>query len=177
MVTLSVIVNVYICNFHFRSSGTHQLTRKMKSIIIEKLAPILRMRRPGKLPDFDEIENVEETTLDSRQDSASKSMPAYLNSTIDQVSYLCKVTEEQENRGSDVDEWHYVAMILDRLMLWIYTIVSILGSLYYGRLVYYESPGLDEGWKNNLKIPNPENPCIADIAATTDSPLATTPFP
>ena len=162
MVTISVGINVYICNFHFRSSGTHQLTVKMKKLLIERLAPLLRVRRPGKLPDFDEIENREESQTDSALEKAKNDLfktPGYLNSTIDQVSYLCKVTEEEENRGSDIDEWHYVAMILDRLMLYFYTFVSVAGSMYFASFNYYEKPGLDPYWAANPSLPNPTNPC------------------
>merc|ERR1719220_3315143 len=159
MVTISVGINVYICNFHFRSSGTHQLTRKMKRILIERLAPLLNVRRPGKLPDFDEIENREESSVGTNEKNNLFQTPGYLNSTIDQVSYLCKVTEEEENRGSDIDEWHYVAMILDRLMLYIYTFVSVVGSMWFASFYYYEKPGLAPYWANNPDISNPLQPC------------------
>jgi len=169
MVTISVGINVYICNFHFRSSGTHQLTDKMKRILIEKLAPLLNLRRPGKLPDFDEIQNKEISTIDERDNNrfAKNGTPGYLNSTIDQVSYLCKVKEEEENRGSDIDEWHYVAMILDRLMLYIYTFLTIVGTIYFASYIFYDKPDLDVVWKD---AENPINPCVA-VAPEVPQPV------
>ena len=166
MVTGSVIVNVYICNFHFRSSGTHQLTVAMKTLLIEKLAPKLNMRRPGKLPDFQEVENREDTTSISTMQKnlydekhEVHGTPVYFNSTVDQVSYLCRVTEEEDNRGSDVDEWHYVAMIIDRLMLYIYTFLTLIGTVYYGMEIFYDKPVLDPLWATKA---NPMNPCPGD---------------
>ena len=157
MVTISVVLNVFICNFHFRTSGTHMLTHRLKIFIIGKLAPILRMRRPGKLADPNDIMNeIDESSNKNPLSKCFPRMPYHVKSSMDQVTYLCKVTEEEENRASDEDEWHYVAMILDRLMLWIYIFISLTGCFYYASLIYYDQPELDPLWADGA---NPLNPC------------------
>ena len=39
--------------------------------------------------------------------------------------------KEEDDKAGDIDEWEYVAMIIDRLNLWIYTAICLLGSLYF----------------------------------------------
>merc|ERR1712048_510369 len=39
MVSISIVVNVVICNFHFRSSATHEMHESIKNLFIKKLAP------------------------------------------------------------------------------------------------------------------------------------------
>ena len=45
--------------------------------------------------------------------------------------HLSNAMREDDEKSGEVDEWEYVAMILDRLNLWIYTTVCLIGSLYF----------------------------------------------
>ena len=145
MVTISVAMNVLICNIHFRSAGTHTITQKLKKIVIQKLAPKLKLRRPGQFPDFTELD-------EKIQVSSFKhyNIPNFMNSSIDSVNYLYKMTRIDLKRGEEIDEWKYVGMILDRLSLIVYTFVCVAGSVYFWLLVHLQKGyELDTKWKPN----------------------------
>ena len=85
MVSISIVINVVICNFHFRSSATHEMVPPIKNFFIKKLAPMLGMRRPGQLPDFAKVNDQGAKHFQTTPENLK--IPNYLLPTIDSVNY------------------------------------------------------------------------------------------
>ena len=62
--------------------------------------------------------------------------------------------KEEDEKDGCVDEWVYVAMIIDRINLWVYTGICLLGSFYF----FSKVEVVNHGPKNdNIRdwFPNP----------------------
>ncbi|GBP94036.1 Acetylcholine receptor subunit alpha-like [Eumeta japonica] len=51
-----------------------------------------------------------------------------LHKAIDGVNYIAEQTRKEEESTRVKEDWKYVAMVLDRLFLWIFTLAVVVGS-------------------------------------------------
>ncbi|XP_075971202.1 acetylcholine receptor subunit alpha-like [Anticarsia gemmatalis] len=51
-----------------------------------------------------------------------------LNKAIDGINYIAEQTRKEEESTRVKEDWKYVAMVLDRLFLWIFTLAVVVGS-------------------------------------------------
>jgi len=61
-------------------------------------------------------------------DSANNSFCPELLRAVEGVRYIAEVTRREEESNKVKEDWKYVAMVLDRLFLWIFTIAVIVGT-------------------------------------------------
>ncbi|CAH2267537.1 jg26913, partial [Pararge aegeria aegeria] len=47
---------------------------------------------------------------------------------IDGINYIADQTRKEEESTRVKEDWKYVAMVLDRLFLWIFTLAVLVGS-------------------------------------------------
>ena len=47
---------------------------------------------------------------------------------LDGVRYIAECTKREEDSNKVKEDWKYVAMVLDRLFLWIFTVAVLVGS-------------------------------------------------
>ena len=47
---------------------------------------------------------------------------------LDGVRYIAQCTKREEDSNKVKEDWKYVAMVLDRLFLWIFTVAVLVGS-------------------------------------------------
>lgn len=47
---------------------------------------------------------------------------------MDGVRYIAQCTKREEDSNKVKEDWKYVAMVLDRLFLWIFTVAVLVGS-------------------------------------------------
>ncbi|XP_013791041.1 acetylcholine receptor subunit alpha-like 1 [Limulus polyphemus] len=171
LVSFSVFVTIAVLNVNFRSPSTHHMAPWVRTVFLEILPKVLRMKRPQ--------ENEEETQLNSSFGTADARHPdparkpgfpeyecsfhetGYMVAGIDDdiqggvvsgVTKMCPelekavlnirfVAQHMENQDgySEIEgDWQFVAMILDRLFLWIFTLACAIGSA----CIILEAPSL-----------------------------------
>lgn len=152
MVTLSVVVTVIALNLHFRTPTTHKMPQWVKTVFLKWLPTILFMRRP--LDDNEEsfrrmgkknLKN-KKVPLNYHEHRVSRDIGTmYANAQqkneIQKLYYsppvvkafenVCFIAEllKKKDRDDKVDEdWKYVAMVLDRLFLILFSFACFTGT-------------------------------------------------
>uniref|UniRef100_A0A8C4GP00 Neuronal acetylcholine receptor subunit alpha-5 n=1 Tax=Dicentrarchus labrax TaxID=13489 RepID=A0A8C4GP00_DICLA len=128
-VTLSIIITVFAINIHHRSSSTHHgMAPWVRRIFLHRLPKLLCMRshvdryatggvaRTGDLKD-----SAPELTslLYTRHN---------LQAALDSIRYITMHVVKENEVREVVQDWKFVAQVLDRMFLWAFLLVSILGS-------------------------------------------------
>ena len=67
----------------------------------------------------------EDSQADSQEDSPDPGLCPELLRAVEGVKYIAEVTRIMEESNKVKEDWKYVAMVLDRLFLWIFTIAVI----------------------------------------------------
>uniref|UniRef100_A0A4W5L419 Cholinergic receptor nicotinic beta 2 subunit n=1 Tax=Hucho hucho TaxID=62062 RepID=A0A4W5L419_9TELE len=103
LVTFSIVTSVCVLNVHHRSPTTHTMPPWVKLVFLNKLPALLFMRQPR-------------------------------NSCERQKLRQRRRAQEQREGGRDGgsaggEDWKYVAMVIDRLFLWIFIIVCVSGTV------------------------------------------------
>ncbi|KAL3228002.1 hypothetical protein MRX96_003933 [Rhipicephalus microplus] len=108
LVTLSISVTVGVLNVHFRSPSTH------------RMAPwVRRVWCPPSAAAADHQQ--------SESPEAGSCTPE-VRRAIDSVLFIADHIRKEDDDESDCEDWKYVAMVLDRLFLWIFTLASLVGT-------------------------------------------------
>uniref|UniRef100_A0A8C5RY16 Cholinergic receptor nicotinic alpha 3 subunit n=1 Tax=Laticauda laticaudata TaxID=8630 RepID=A0A8C5RY16_LATLA len=105
-VTLSIVITVFVLNVHYRTPRTHTMPEWVKVVFLKFLPRIMFMTQPPSNED------------EGRPEKAKPSSHAELT----QIIFFTR-----GNRGTQ-DDWKYVAMVIDRIFLWVFTLVCILGT-------------------------------------------------
>ncbi|KAK6731395.1 hypothetical protein RB195_007706 [Necator americanus] len=151
MVTLSVMVTVFSLNIHFRTPTTHVMPKWVRVVFLGWLPKILFMRT--QLDDEDNSlrragsrKTFEPTTLDGKiplnYHEHRVSMDKAVDERIQRLYYSPQVlkafenlvyiaeTLKKNNRNDKIDEdWNYVAMVVDRMFLFIFSAACLIGTL------------------------------------------------
>ena len=61
-------------------------------------------------------------------DAADDSFCPELVRAVEGVRYIAEITRREEDSNKVKEDWKYVAMVLDRLFLWIFTI-AVIGKI------------------------------------------------
>ncbi|XP_032411496.1 neuronal acetylcholine receptor subunit non-alpha-2-like isoform X1 [Xiphophorus hellerii] len=172
-VTLSIIVTVFVINVHHRSSATyHPMSPWVRSLFLQKLPRLLCMRGhtdryhyPELAPESPELKPRSgsrrggwktssgacgQAASDGKEEEAWATM---LEKAIYSVRYISRHIRKEHFIREVVQDWKFVAQVLDRIFLWAFLTVSILGTI----LIF--TPAL----QMFLKIPPP--------TATEEPPL------
>uniref|UniRef100_A0A914DLA0 Neurotransmitter-gated ion-channel transmembrane domain-containing protein n=1 Tax=Acrobeloides nanus TaxID=290746 RepID=A0A914DLA0_9BILA len=153
MVSLSIMITVVVLNLHFRTPTTHRMSPWVKFVFLKLLPSILFMRRP--LDESDESfrrvskkkhNKNEKIIINYHEHRASRDLGRTLaSSTIDErmqklyysppvvktFENICFIAEllKKKDRDDKVDEdWKYVAMVVDRLFLLIFSVTCFTGT-------------------------------------------------
>ncbi|XP_068177520.1 neuronal acetylcholine receptor subunit non-alpha-3-like isoform X2 [Antennarius striatus] len=147
-VTFSIIVTVFVINVHHRSSATyHPMAPWVKSVFLQWLPRLLCMRGHAERFHFPEME-MPSPELKPRRGMGKKGLPggpqkasvsgmedenqtwmAMLEKATNSVRYIsCHIKKEHFIREV-VQDWKFVAQVLDRIFLWAFLLVSILGTV------------------------------------------------
>uniref|UniRef100_A0A3B3TVS5 Neuronal acetylcholine receptor subunit beta-2-like n=1 Tax=Poecilia latipinna TaxID=48699 RepID=A0A3B3TVS5_9TELE len=135
LVTFSIVSTACVLNVHHRSPSTHYMPDWVKHLFLVRLATFLLMRRPGS----SSIHNKLRKRLSSRSpvskssfhSGAAAQLDAELEEAVDGVKYIAEhMKMEDGNEGvRSRNDWKYVAMVIDRLFLWIFILVCVVGTL------------------------------------------------
>ncbi|XP_004073305.1 neuronal acetylcholine receptor subunit non-alpha-2 [Oryzias latipes] len=147
-VTLSIIVTVFVINVHHRSSATyHPMSPWVRSLFLQKLPRLLCMRGhadryhyPELAPESPALKSRsggrrgiqrmssggQQSTYDGKEEEAYSTM---LEKAIYSVRYISRHIRKDHFIREVVQDWKFVAQVLDRIFLWIFLSVSVLGTI------------------------------------------------
>nr|XP_057919247.1 neuronal acetylcholine receptor subunit non-alpha-2-like [Doryrhamphus excisus]XP_057919248.1 neuronal acetylcholine receptor subunit non-alpha-2-like [Doryrhamphus excisus] len=143
-VTLSIIVTVFVINVHHRSSATyHPMSPWVRSLFLQKLPRLLCMRGhtdryhyPELAPESPEVKprgrrggaraSGGQAAADGKEEEAWAAM---LDKAIYSVRYISRHIRKEHFIREVVQDWKFVAQVLDRIFLWAFLTVSILGTI------------------------------------------------
>uniref|UniRef100_A0A8C3AR00 Cholinergic receptor nicotinic alpha 3 subunit n=1 Tax=Cyclopterus lumpus TaxID=8103 RepID=A0A8C3AR00_CYCLU len=138
-VTLSIVITVFVLNVHYRTPKTHTMPCWVQTVFLGLLPRVMFMTRPERDPE----KVAAAAAADSRggmgsQCSSSESLEGGILSllplspevreAIDSVKYIAENMRLQNEAKEVQDDWKYVAMVIDRIFLWVFVLVCILGT-------------------------------------------------
>ncbi|KAH3830113.1 hypothetical protein DPMN_103350 [Dreissena polymorpha] len=150
LITLSIIVTVITLNVHFRSPSTHTMSPWVRRVFLNILPKMLLMRRPNlesekvartfvrtrngveirdqyvSRRDF-EYETMRLTAADEVEDKDTD-LSVEVQEAIDSICFIAEHLKKGDNTASVREDWKYVAMVMDRLFLWIFTVACVVGT-------------------------------------------------
>ncbi|XP_065121164.1 neuronal acetylcholine receptor subunit alpha-5 isoform X2 [Paramisgurnus dabryanus] len=137
-VTLSIVITVFAINIHHRSSSTHHnMAPWVRRIFLHHLPKLLCMRshvdRYASAVGSLRAESTEREGLGYGKGLGHETTPLLnaehsLRAALESIRYITlHVVKENEVREV-VQDWKFVAQVLDRVFLWAFLLVSVLGS-------------------------------------------------
>uniref|UniRef100_A0A8D3A110 Neuronal acetylcholine receptor subunit alpha-2-like n=1 Tax=Scophthalmus maximus TaxID=52904 RepID=A0A8D3A110_SCOMX len=134
-VTLSIVITVFVLNVHHRSPQTHSMPQWVRRVFLDLVPRVLFMKRPpgtAKQHCKKLIEMMHGPTTVSATGNSQ---------------YIADHLRAEDEDFSVKEDWKYVAMVIDRIFLWMFVLVCILGSV--GLFL----PPLSKGysWRNDMK--------------------------
>ncbi|CAL1590421.1 unnamed protein product [Knipowitschia caucasica] len=61
--------------------------------------------------------------------SSFLSLPEELKSAVDAITYIAEALQAEKDYVASREDWQYVAMVMDRLFLWIFVVFTTVGTL------------------------------------------------
>ncbi|VDO75070.1 unnamed protein product [Heligmosomoides polygyrus] len=180
LVALSTVVSVVTVNFRFRSGSAHRMSPWIRLVFLNFLPKVLLMSRPlRKEPPKPSSTLVDPTTLVEKvcrdESKLSKSfIPGRPNNIaptvvfrkskktkrrvddvifmnlLQQVRFIAEHFQHNERESEISDDWTFVAMVLDRLFLVIFSVLNV-GTMF----IILEAPSLyDYSEAMNITVPS-----------------------
>uniref|UniRef100_A0A3B5Q9W1 Cholinergic receptor nicotinic alpha 6 subunit n=1 Tax=Xiphophorus maculatus TaxID=8083 RepID=A0A3B5Q9W1_XIPMA len=146
-VTLSIVITVFVLNVHYRTPMTHTMPEWVRMVFLGVLPRVMLMRRPidqGCSSPRQGGANSCSSTDGSSTSSpgkpgsgasrvrATKSAEAFerlIKQAIESVKYIAENMRTRNKAKEVEDDWKYVAMVIDRIFLWVFVTVCVLGTL------------------------------------------------
>ncbi|XP_074515377.1 acetylcholine receptor subunit alpha-like isoform X1 [Sebastes fasciatus] len=147
-VIASIIITVIVINTHHRSPSTHTMPDWVRKVFIETIPNIMffsTMKRPGKEKqlksniyggDFD-ISDISGNQTSSVPYQSPITKNPDVRSAIEGVKYIAETMKSDEESNNAAEEWKFVAMVLDHILLCVFMAVCLIGTLgvFAGRLI------------------------------------------
>uniref|UniRef100_A0A3B1IG45 Cholinergic receptor, nicotinic, alpha 6 n=1 Tax=Astyanax mexicanus TaxID=7994 RepID=A0A3B1IG45_ASTMX len=139
-VTLSIVITVFVLNVHYRTPTTHTMPGWVRTVFLRALPRIMLMRRP-----IDQSESSTKAKEGPEVDCGKVSRqlsPQAINTVvafsvvspeikqaIESVKYIAENMRSRNKAKEVEDDWKYVAMVIDRIFLWVFVLVCVLGTV------------------------------------------------
>ncbi|KAJ8416880.1 hypothetical protein AAFF_G00327580 [Aldrovandia affinis] len=148
-VIASIIVTVIVINTHHRSPSTHTMPQWVRELFIETIPNMMSfstMKKQEKQVfsvDFD----ISDISGKPTPSSVTFQSPIIKNpdvrSAIDGVKYIAETMKSDQESNKAAEEWKFVAMVLDHILLCVFMAVCIIGTLgvFLGRLIELQMQG------------------------------------
>lgn len=160
LVSASVFLTVYVLNVHYRKPGIHKMQPWVRLLFLRVLPRYLMMKRPqfekdrsvqlvhGVSRRFSAIFAFEASTLTRhiKNDDWKKKCPEVYRAMTG-VEFIARHIQKQDEIDSIREDWMYVAMVLDRLFLYIFIfifIVSTAAIIFQAPALYDNSPSIED---------------------------------
>ncbi|XP_035385840.1 neuronal acetylcholine receptor subunit beta-2 [Electrophorus electricus] len=135
LVTFSIVASVCVLNMHHRSPSTHRMPEWVRHIFLHRLPVCLLMRRPGDArrrhpPDADPFRGRSELPqgAELRRKARGPRDPE-VDEAIEGVRFIAEHMRAEDADEGIIEDWKYVAMVIDRLFLWVFILVCVSGTL------------------------------------------------
>lgn len=159
VVTMSIFLAVYTLGINFRRPATHRMSPWVRRVFTEILPRILLMRRPdiGRKPhrvpfrtcngiEMRDVRDIysgsgtfshyKERTAENAYESVhyrgmmgSKKYPKEIKEAFEGVISIADHLKITDDENSEARDWKYIAMVMDRLFLYIFTTACVCGTL------------------------------------------------
>lgn len=159
MVGVSVVITTIVLNVHFRSPATHRMRPFMRRLFIDTLPGLLCIKRPvteqqetedpspppppppvgSRIRSQDPLQENRTSLIacsfrnvDEDSDilpSSPRQYPLELEKAMQGLRFVAQHLANQDEYEGISQDWKYVAMVLDRLFLWVFVITSLAGTL------------------------------------------------
>uniref|UniRef100_A0AC34F3F2 Uncharacterized protein n=1 Tax=Panagrolaimus sp. ES5 TaxID=591445 RepID=A0AC34F3F2_9BILA len=182
LVTASIVFSVWSLNLYIRDASTHEMSNWMRKVFLGNLGKYLCIKPPDNDDMSDDGSTLSEapgsSTVNERRASpyilSVASMmhsetrlsqlaqlrgmhPDVIRRMIDNVAFIADHFRAQKKEQKISEEWSYVAMIIDRLLLIIFTIGNMVGTF----IIIFSSPVIFDT-REPLKIMPPTKPLSGD---------------
>ncbi|KAF4104895.1 neuronal acetylcholine receptor subunit beta-3b isoform X2 [Onychostoma macrolepis] len=135
-VTLSIIVTVFVINVHHRSSATyHPMSPWVRSLFLQRLPHLLCMRGNTDRYHYPEVEphspdlKPRNKKGSSGPEGEGQALINMLEQATNSVRYISRHIKKEHFIREVVQDWKFVAQVLDRIFLWAFLTVSVLGTI------------------------------------------------
>lgn len=153
-VIASIIITVIVINTHHRSPSTHTMPQWVRKIFIDTIPNIMffsTMKRPSRERQAKRIfaEDFDISDISGKPCPASVTFQSPITknpdvkSAIEGVKYIAETMKSDQEANNAAEEWKFVAMVLDHILLCVFMSVCIIGTLgvFAGRLIELNQQG------------------------------------
>ncbi|XP_044158514.1 acetylcholine receptor subunit alpha-1-B [Bufo gargarizans] len=154
LVIASIIITVIVINTHHRSPSTHTMPLWVRKIFIDTVPNIMffsTMKRPSQDKQGQKIfaEDIDISEISGKLGPAAVvyQSPILKNpdvkSAIEGIKYIAETMKSDQESKKASEEWKFVAMVLDHILLALFMIVCVIGTsaVFAGRLIELNSQG------------------------------------
>ncbi|KAL4842476.1 hypothetical protein H8958_010952 [Nasalis larvatus] len=146
-VTLSIVITVFVLNVHHRSPSTHTMPRWVRGALLGCVPRWLLMNRPPPPLELCHPPGLKlspsyhwlETNSGCRGEGGPKAeavlregellLSPCMRKALEGVHYIADHLRSEDADSSVKEDWKYVAMVIDRIFLWLFIIVCFLGTI------------------------------------------------
>ncbi|KAM3667253.1 LOW QUALITY PROTEIN: acetylcholine receptor subunit alpha [Ammospiza maritima maritima] len=153
-VIASIIITVIVINTHHRSPSTHTMPPWVRKIFIDTIPNVMffsTMKRPSRDKQDKNIfsEDIDISDISGKSGSVPVNFYSPLTknpdvkNAIEGIKYIAETMKSDQEASNAAEEWKFVAMVLDHLLLGIFMLVCFIGTLavFAGRLIELNQQG------------------------------------
>uniref|UniRef100_A0A8C9AU25 Acetylcholine receptor subunit alpha n=1 Tax=Prolemur simus TaxID=1328070 RepID=A0A8C9AU25_PROSS len=153
-VIASIIITVIVINTHHRSPSTHVMPEWVRKVFIDTIPNIMffsTMKRPSREKQDKKIftEDIDISDISGKPGPPPMGFHSPLikhpevKSAIEGVKYIAETMKSDQESNNAAEEWKYVAMVMDHILLGVFMLVCIIGTLavFAGRLIELNQQG------------------------------------
>ncbi|PNI86490.1 CHRNA1 isoform 2 [Pan troglodytes] len=153
-VIASIIITVIIINTHHRSPSTHVMPNWVRKVFIDTIPNIMffsTMKRPSREKQDKKIftEDIDISDISGKPGPPPMGFHSPLikhpevKSAIEGIKYIAETMKSDQESNNAAAEWKYVAMVMDHILLGVFMLVCIIGTLavFAGRLIELNQQG------------------------------------
>uniref|UniRef100_A0A5F9DFL3 Cholinergic receptor nicotinic alpha 1 subunit n=1 Tax=Oryctolagus cuniculus TaxID=9986 RepID=A0A5F9DFL3_RABIT len=153
-VIASIIITVIVINTHHRSPSTHVMPEWVRKVFIDTVPNIMffsTMKRPSREKQEKKIftEDIDISDISGKPGPPPLGFHSPLikhpevKSAIEGIKYIAETMKSDQESSNASEEWKYVAMVMDHILLGIFMLVCLIGTLavFAGRLIELNQQG------------------------------------
>ncbi|XP_028335080.1 acetylcholine receptor subunit alpha isoform X2 [Physeter macrocephalus] len=153
-VIASIIITVIVINTHHRSRSTHVMPEWVRKVFIDTIPNIMffsTMKRPSREKQDKKIftEDIDISDISGKPGPPPMGFHSPLikhpevKSAIEGIKYIAETMKSDQESNNAAEEWKYVAMVMDHILLGVFMLVCIIGTLavFAGRLIELNQQG------------------------------------
>ncbi|KAM4859520.1 acetylcholine receptor subunit alpha [Thomomys bottae] len=153
-VIASIIITVIVINTHHRSPSTHTMPEWVRKVFIDTIPNVMffsTMKRPSRDKQEKQIftEDIDISDISGKPGPPPMGFHSPLikhpevKSAIEGVKYIAETMKSDQESSNAAEEWKYVAMVMDHILLGVFMLVCLIGTLavFAGRLIELHQQG------------------------------------